>query len=88
MTDETQNEAGLAEIAGEASETASTALALNSQETLKELQKEVHEEFVTSDREVYKEGLRSLTIQEQKLRKQIAEIEREIAQVHEAKQAL
>lgn len=53
----------------------STALALNNEETLHSLQKEVMDEFVTSDREVYKAALRSLVTQEQKLNKQKVSID-------------
>lgn len=66
----------------------STALALNNQETLDTLKKEVQEEFVTSDREVYKVGLRSLLVQEQKLQRQIEEIKGEIKHLHDAREAL
>lgn len=59
-------------------ETKSTALALNTQETLNAIKKEVHDEFITSDKEVYKEGLRSLLVQEQKLLKQKADMSAEI----------
>lgn len=55
-----------------------TALALNTQETLDQIKKEVHDEFITSDKEVYKEGLRSLLVQEQKLLKQKADMNAEI----------
>lgn len=41
----------------------STDLALNTQETVDQIIKEVQDEFITSDREVYKAGLRSLLIQ-------------------------
>lgn len=74
MTDENKTE-----------ETKSTALALNTQEALTEIQQEVQNEFITSDREVYKEGLRSLLVQEQKLRRQISQIEKEIGELHQAK---
>jgi uncharacterized protein with PIN domain len=66
----------------------STALALNSDETLAELQKEVEDEFITSDKEVYKEALRSLKVTEQKLKKQINEIHGELKDLEKAKQAL
>lgn len=66
----------------------STALALNDDQALAALQKEVAEEFVTSDREVYKKGLRSLMTQEQQLQKQIRSIEAEIKQLHETRVAL
>lgn len=66
----------------------STALSLNNNEMLSNLQKEVMEEFITSDREVYKEALRSLLVSEQKLERQITEIENEIADLQVAKAAL
>lgn len=65
-----------------------TALALNSEETLQQLNKEVQDEFVTSDQEVYKEGLRSLLVQKQKLLKQRASIDDDIAQLDNATIAL
>ena len=82
MTDIVDNETG------EVKTVAGTALALNTNETLAKLQKEVTEEFVTSDHEVYKEALRSLLVQEQKLQKQIADIQREIKDLDSAKVAL
>jgi uncharacterized protein YlxW (UPF0749 family) len=70
----------------------SKALALNNNETLKSLQKEVMDEFITSDREVYKEALRSLLAQEQRLNQQRIdlnkELDEEMAQVAEAKKLL
>lgn len=66
----------------------STALALNTQQTVDQIIKEVQDEFITSDREVYKAGLRSLLIQEQKLNQQKAQIDNEIAQLREASNAL
>ena len=66
----------------------STALSLNSDAVKNELMKEVQDEFLTSDREVYKAGLRSLVIQEQKLNKQIASIQKDIKELHEAREAL
>ena len=72
----------------ETGEVTSTALALNSNEVLSSLQKEVMDEFLTSDREVYKEALRSLYLQEQKLKQQIADVESDIKELHAAKAAL
>lgn len=66
----------------------STALMINTQETIDQIKKEVENEFVTSDREVYKAGLRSLLIQEQKLTAQIASINAEITHLHQASDAL
>ena len=66
----------------------STAVALNSEELLSQIKKEVQDEFVTSNQEVYKAGLRSLIVQEQKLQQQITSINAEIAQLHEARAAL
>lgn len=66
----------------------STALALNTQQTVDQIIKEVQDEFITSDREVYKAGLRSLMIQEQKLNQQKAQIDNEITQLREASNAL
>lgn len=66
----------------------STALIINNQEAVDQIRKEVEEEFITSDREVYKAGLRSLLIQEQKLTAQIAEINAEITHLHQASDAL
>jgi uncharacterized protein (UPF0335 family) len=66
----------------------STALALNSDQLIKQIKKEVQNEFLTSNQEVYKAGLRSLIIQEQKLEKQIAQIKSEIKHLHEAREAL
>lgn len=68
--------------------TQSTALALNTQETVDQIMKEVHEEFIASDREVYKAGLRSLLVQQQKLDAQIAQIKSEIDHLHQARDAL
>jgi len=68
--------------------TTGNALALNTQETLEQLNQEVQSEFITSDREVYKEGLRSLLVQEQKLLKQKASIEQDIKQLHTTRDAL
>lgn len=65
-----------------------TALALNSEESLKAIQQEVMDEFITSDKEVYKEGLRSLLVQEQKLNRQKAEIDKDIEVLHQARAAL
>lgn len=69
-------------------EVKSTALALNTNETLQNLQKEVMDEFVTSDREVYKAALRSLLTQEQKLNKQKASIDKDIDQLKQVRAAL
>lgn len=55
-----------------------TALALNSQEKIDRIVKEVQDEFLTSDEEVFKAGLRSLLVQEQKLVKQKAKITADI----------
>jgi len=66
----------------------STALALNTQEAVEQIQKEVMDEFVTSDREVYKAGLRSLLIQQQKLEQQKNQIDAEITHLHSARDAL
>lgn len=74
MTEETQKQ--------------STALALNTQEIADKLMEEVQAEFLTSDREVYKAGLRSLLIQEQKLLQQKASIDADIRQLNEARNAL
>ncbi len=86
---EDQNEVGLEEVAGD---TTGRALALNNDDALAELKKEVQEEFITSDREVYKEALRSLMVQEQKLNRQrdeiVKQVEQDIKQLHEARVAL
>lgn len=66
----------------------STALALNSDQLMKQIKKEVQNEFVTSNQEVYKAGLRSLIVQEQKLEQQINNIKNEIKQLHAAREAL
>ncbi len=68
--------------------TQSTAMTINDQSVVEKLLKEVQDEFVTSDREVYKAGLRSLMIQEQKLLGQIAQINADIAHLHQAREAL
>lgn len=65
-----------------------TALALNSDETLQQLNREVQDEFITSDKEVYKEGLRSLLVQKQKLLRQIESINTDIKQLDAAAAAL
>lgn len=65
-----------------------TALALNNQEIVDSIVKEVQEEFITSDREVFKAGLRSLLVQEQKLLGQISQINSEIEHLHQARDAL
>lgn len=65
----------------------STALAINA-EAVEQIQKEVQDEFITSNKEVYKAGLRSLIIQEQKLVKQKASIDNDIAQLGAARDAL
>lgn len=61
---------------------------LNSQETVDQIQKEVMDEFITSDREVYKAGLRSLLVHQQKLEQQKASIDAEIAHLALARDAL
>lgn len=86
---EDQNQVGLEEVAGE---TTGRALALNNDDALAELKKEVQEEFITSDREVYKEALRSLMVQEQKLNRQrdeiVKQVEQDIEQLRAARAAL
>lgn len=66
----------------------SSALMLNSQEAIDSILKEVQEEFITSDREVFKAGLRSLMIQEQKLLQQKASIDADIVVLGQARDAL
>ena len=70
----------------------SRALALNNDDALAELKKEVQEEFITSDREVYKEALRGLMVHEQKLKRQLSEIQKqikdEIEQLEQSRTAL
>ena len=61
---------------------------LNSQETVDQIQKEVMDEFITSDREVYKAGLRSLLVHQQKLEQQKEQIDAEIAHLQQANAAL
>jgi hypothetical protein len=73
---------------GEVKTSTSTALALNSQESLDALKKEVMDEFITSDKEVFKAAMRSLLTQEQKLNKQKASIDQDIEQLHKARAAL
>jgi flagellar biosynthesis/type III secretory pathway chaperone len=72
----------------DANQQTGTALALNSDETLQSLKKQVQDEFVTSDKEVYKEGLRSLLVQKQKLLQQIATINDDIKHIDATQAAL
>lgn len=59
-----------------------------SEEEIKKIQDEIREEFYTSSRSVYKEGLRSLIVQEQKLTQQIEKINLEIQELQKVKEAL
>lgn len=68
--------------------TPGTALAINNQEKIDRIIKEVQDEFITSDEEVFKAGLRSLTVQEQKLLKQRASIDADIQHLNAARSAL
>ncbi len=68
--------------------TTGTALAINTQEKVDRIIKEVQDEFITSDEKVYKAGLRSLIIQEQKLIKQKNSIDTDIKHLHDARDAL
>ena len=72
----------------DANQQTGTALALNSDEKLQTLKKQVQDEFVTSDEEVYKEGLRSLLVQKQKLLQQKATIDDDITHLDAAQAAL
>lgn len=61
---------------------------LQGKELITQLKKEVRDEFVTSDQNVYKEGLRTLAIKEQGLNKQINKLKAEVAQLDEMREAL
>lgn len=69
-------------------ESPSTALSLNSDEVLSAIQQEVVDEFQTSDKEVYKVGLRSILEQQQQYEKQIRYIQSEITDLQANRKAL
>lgn len=63
-------------------------LAVNTRERVQALTQEVLAEFKTSSDEVYKESLRSLIEQQNKLLKQVDDIRKDIEEVEECKKAL
>lgn len=88
MTEENLNNMAGINHENKSGDKVTTALAVNGEDVRSQIMKEVQEEFVTSDRKVYKAGLRSLMIQEQQLNKQKVEIDKEINELRAARDAL
>lgn len=65
-----------------------TNLSVNVEVTALRIREEVAKEFVTSKEEVYREGLRSLTHQENLLLKQANEVKKDLERIEQAKQDL